>query len=305
MSTPIGLPPIYENTPIELVPSQLIAEFPAHTFLESIAIAPDNTLFVTNHLSGTIVRIGEDRIPVIHASIVGKATGLAFRSTTELLLTGWDRDGISTVFKVSAQGTVETLLSIPDAIFLNGITPLNGSRYAIADSYRGAIWELDIAQASTRIWLEHPLLARTSTAQERPAANGLKIFNNELYVSNTEKQQIVRIPLREDAQPGEPNVFVDRANIDDFAFDCDGNLYGTTHIYNSVVKIAPAGKVTTIAQAEQGMAGSTALAFGCAAADRTSIYVVTNGGMSYPLPAGVESAKVVRLEVGTEGLSLI
>jgi hypothetical protein len=31
---------------------------------------------------------------------------------------------------------------------------------------------------------------------------------------------------------------VQNANIDDFAFDQAGNLYGTTHVFNSVVKVA-------------------------------------------------------------------
>jgi hypothetical protein len=279
MPTPAGLPPIFENTPVELVKSQQIAEFPVNTFLESIAIAADN--------------------------ILGKAAGLAFLSDKELLLTGWNENSVATIFKISPQGAVETLITLPDAIFLNGITHLTGDRYLIADSYRGAIWKLDAAQTSARIWLEHPLLARTSADKELPAANGLKVFNQALYVSNTEKQHIVRIPILENAQPGEPTIFIDRVNIDDFAFDCRGNLYGTTHIYNSVVKISPEGKVTAIAQAEEGMAGSTALAFGRNDGDRTGIYVVTNGGMSYPLPTGIESAKVVRLEIGIEGLPLI
>jgi sugar lactone lactonase YvrE len=305
MPTPAGLPPIFENTPVELVKSQQIAEFPVNTFLESIAIAADNTLFVTNHFEGKIIRIDPDLTPVTHAEILGKAAGLAFLSDKELLLTGWNENSVATIFKISPQGAVETLITLPDAIFLNGITHLTGDRYLIADSYRGAIWKLDAAQTSARIWLEHPLLARTSADKELPAANGLKVFNQALYVSNTEKQHIVRIPILENAQPGEPTIFIDRVNIDDFAFDCRGNLYGTTHIYNSVVKISPEGKVTAIAQAEEGMAGSTALAFGRNDGDRTGIYVVTNGGMSYPLPTGIESAKVVRLEIGIEGLPLI
>ncbi|PSB30786.1 SMP-30/gluconolactonase/LRE family protein [Stenomitos frigidus] len=305
MSTLVGLPDIFANTPVELVPSQAIAEFPANTFLESIAIAPDNTLFITNHFEGQIIRIGQDQIPSIHAVISGKATGLAFLPDYELLLTGWNEQGVSTIFKVSAQGVVETLLTIPEASFLNGLTHLIESRYLIADSYRGAIWELDAAQARIHIWLENPLLARTSIDKERPAVNGLKIFNDVLYASNTEKQHIVQIPIVSDAQPGEPTIFIDRVNMDDFAFDVSGNLYGTTHIYNSVVKITRDRKVTTIAQAEQGMAGSTALAFGRAEHDRTSIYVITNGGMSLSLPTGVEPAKVVRLDIGAKGLPLI
>jgi hypothetical protein len=49
--------------------------------------------------------------------------------------------------------------------------------------------------------------------------------------------------------------------------------------------------MTIIAQAEQGMAGITALAFGRGEGDRTSIDVVTNGGMSFPLPTGLEPVK--------------
>ncbi len=53
------------------------------------------------------------------------------------------------------------------------------------------------------------------------------------------------------------------------------------------------------------MAGSTALAFGKSEGDRTGIYVTTNGGMSFPPATGVESGKVVRLEVGIAGLPLV
>jgi len=304
-TTPTGLPPIFENTAIESVPSQTIAEFPVNTFLESIAIASDSTLFITSHYEGKILRIGQDRVPLTHAIVSGKATGLAFLSNDALIMTGWNEDEISTIFKISAQGAVETLITVPEAIFFNGITHLVGDRYIIADSYRGAIWEFDAAHAKIGIWLEHPLLARTSTESAIPAVNGLKIFNNVLYASNTEAQNIVQIPILANAQAGEPSIFINQVNIDDFAFDRLGNLYGTTHVYNSVVKISQEGRVTAIAQAEQGLAGSTALAFGRSQQDSTSIYVVTNGGMSFPLPSGVEPAKVVRLDVGTEGLLMI
>jgi sugar lactone lactonase YvrE len=90
-------------------------------------------------------------------------------------------------------------------------------------------------------------------------------------------------------------------NLDDFAFDAEGNLYGTTHVYNSVIRISPAKQIVTLATAAQGVTGSTALAFG-RIDDRTSVYITTNGGMSLPLPTGVAPAKVVRLEVGIPGL---
>lgn len=305
MSTPPGLPPIFAESPITLVRARQIADFPVNTFLESIAIDTDSTLFVTSHLDGKVFRIGTDGIPTVHATIAGKATGLAFTPDGNLLLSAWNNENIPTVFIISPQGEATVLVTIPDAIFLNGLTPLTNDRYLIADSYRGAIWELNVTQKTAKIWLEHPQLARSSSEQEFPAVNGLKIYENALYASNTEKMQIVRIPLQQNRQAGEPEIFVQNVNLDDFAFDQTGNLYGTTHIYNSVVKITPSGRVTTIAQSEQGMTGSTALAFGQAQSDRTGVYVVTNGGMSYPPPTGLESAKVVRLDVGIQGLPLL
>jgi hypothetical protein len=299
-----GLPAIFAETPVVLASARLIAEFPPNTFLESIAIHSDGTLFFTSHFDGTVFRLGAEETPTVHATIAGKATGLAFTTDDHLLLTAWDAQNLSTVFTISPQGEVEVLVTLPDAIFLNGLTPFIENAYLIADSYRGAIWKLNVSEKTAEIWLEHPSLARSAEDKEFPAVNGLKIYGDTLYASNTEKMQIVKIPIQPNGEPAEPEIFVRAVNLDDFAFDQAGNLYGTTHIYNSVVKITPDGNITTIAQAEQGMTGSTALAFGQREDDRTSIYVVTNGGMSFPPPSGLEPAKVVQLNVGIAGYSL-
>jgi hypothetical protein len=289
----------------DLVPAQEIAEFPVNTFLESIVVDADNNLFITSHYEGKVFRIGADGVVATLATIAGKATGLALTPDGELLLSGWDERETSVVWRITSDGTVELLTELSEAIFLNGLTGLDGDRYLIADSYRGAIWELNVPTKTVSIWLEHSDLARTSSEEVTPAVNGLKIYNDFLYASNTQKKQIVKIPILADGLAGEPEIFLSGVNIDDFAFDIEGNLYGTTHIFNSVVKIAQDVTVTTIAQLEQGVAGSTALAFGKSEGDLTSIYVTTNGGMSFPPATGIESGKVVKLEVSTAGLPLV
>ncbi|MBD2209551.1 gluconolactonase [Nostoc linckia FACHB-104] len=304
MENSAGLPLIYADTPIELAPAKVITSFPVNTFLENIAIAPDGTIFVSNHEIGTIVRITPDGNQQIHASLEGKVSGLAFTPNADLVTTGWNADSIPVVSLVTVDGKVETLLNMPEAIFLNGLTPLSGTQYLTADSYRGAIWLVDIAQRSSSIWLEHPMLARSNPENITPAANGLKRFGNDLYVSNTERMLLLRIPITAANQPGELEIFVQQTNLDDFAFDVEGNLYGATHIYNSIVRISPDRSTTIIAQAEQGVIGSTAVAFGQQENDSTAIYVVMNGGMFLPLPTGVVSANVVRLEVGKVGYPL-
>lgn len=92
-------------------------------------------------------------------------------------------------------------------------------------------------------------------------------------------------------------LFMDKMNLDDFAIDNDGTIYATTHIYNNVVKITKQKEVIIIGEAEQGLAGSTAVSFGRKGNDKNYIYVTTNGGMSLPLPEGVQEGRVVKIKI--------
>jgi putative intracellular protease/amidase/sugar lactone lactonase YvrE len=296
------LPPIFSNTPEEIVPSETIASFPLNTFLENIAVDYQGNLFITSYEEGKVYRVTPDGDITEIADVNGNAAGIVADPQGNLLVAGATQDKIATVFRIDSNGNVEKLITIPEAIFLNGMTPLTGDRYLIADSDKGAIWEIDATEQTAHIWLQHDRLARSNPNHPFPAANGLKIYNHTLYVSNTQRQHLIQIPIHSDFTAGFPELFLTNVNLDDFAFDKQGNLYGTTHVYNSVVKITPNGKITTIATAEQGVTGSTALAFGRKESDFMGIYVTTNGGMSLPLSTGLEAAKVVRLKVGVEGL---
>ncbi|MBW4505616.1 MAG: SMP-30/gluconolactonase/LRE family protein [Scytonematopsis contorta HA4267-MV1] len=299
-----GLPPLYQNVPIELAPARQLTSFPVNTFIESIAITTDGTLFISNHEAGQVVRVSLNGTQTIHATWESKIAGLATTNDGNLIATAWNASGTPVVLQVSAEGNIELLATLPDAIFLNGLTRLQGERYLLADSFRGAIWEFNLENHSTKIWLEHPLLGRSNPESQIPAVNGLKFFDGDLYASNTEQQLILKIAVNASGNPGEPEVWVTNNNIDDFAFDVDGNLYGATHVFNSVVKISPEGKTTTIATAEQGVVGSTAIAFGRTDKDNTCIYIVGNGGMFLPPPTGIVPAEVVCLEVSKKGLPL-
>lgn len=301
MSEPSSLPPIYAKTPLRVVPHEIVASLPVNTFLENLAIAPDGTLFITNHEVGDILQFVPGDQPQIFASTAGKVTGITFMPNGDLLLTGWEQAGTSVIWGITSTGQVTIRTTLSEAQFLNGITPLTADQYLTADSYRGVIWQFDAATDRATVWLEHALLARSNSTTPFPAANGIKRFGDTLYVSNTEKMLLLQIPIQADGAAGEPSVFLESTNIDDFAFDQTGNLYAATHIYNSVIKISPTGETVVIAEAEQGVIGSTAVAFGRQASDQTSLYVVTNGGMFLPPPGGVMPAHVVRLEVGELG----
>jgi putative intracellular protease/amidase len=296
------LPAIFEHTPEAIVPAQVMIEFPVNTFLENIAVDAQGTIFVTSYEEGKIYQVGLDSQCSEFAAIDGNVAGIAI-DRDGLLVAGAIKDKTPTIFRVTSAGVVEALMTLPEAMFLNGMTHLNGSRYLVADSYKGTIWEVDVNEKIAQPWIENSLLARSDISNPFPAVNGIKFYHNALFASNTQRQLLIRIPLVENSRPGTPEVFLTNVNLDDFAFDVRGNLYGTTHIYNSVIRISPDKEITTIATAEQGMAGSTALAFG-RATHNMNLYVTTNGGMSLPLPGGVEPAKVVKLNINIEGLAL-
>jgi putative intracellular protease/amidase len=295
------LPTIFDRTPEAIASAQTIAEFPVHTFLENIAINTQGTIFITSYEEGKIYRILPNGDRTEFASIDGNIAGIAIDRAGNVLIASSVNGKIPTIFRIDPTGTAESIVTLPEAIFLNGMTHLQGDHFLVADSYKGAIWDVDITAKTAQIWIRDNLLARSDTRNPFPAVNGIKIYQDAVFASNTQRQLLIRIPLGKNSTPKAPEVFLTNVNLDDFAFDIQGNLYGTTHVYNSVIRITPDKQITIIAKAEQGVTGSTALAFG-RASDQTSLYVTTNGGMSLPPSTGIAPAKVVRLDVGIEGL---
>lgn len=293
------LPAIYADTPVVLLPAQPVATFPVNTFLENLAILPSGDIYITNHEVGAVIRLDVDGNLTIYAQLSGKVSGIAWIESNQFLVNGWNAEGVPFV-AVLSDGEVQFIQTLPEAQFLNGILPLSARHYLMADSYRGAIWLFDIITKTTQLWLEHSLLARSDGANPFPAVNGLKRFGHSLYASNTQRMLLLHIPLDENLKPQEPEIFVEGTNLDDFAFDSHGNLYGATHVYNSVIRIDRNRHTTIVAQAEQGVVGCTAVAF-----HGTDLYVITNGGMFLPPDTGVEPAQVVRLAVGESGAPLM
>lgn len=294
------LPPIFADTPRQIVAARMIAEFPVNTFLENVVVDKKGDLFVNSYEDGKIYRVTTAGAKSEFARISGKVAGITFDKKGNLIISGVTDDKKAAIFRVDKGGKVETLATIDDAIFFNGVTHLSGDKFLIADSYKGAIWEFDAKSKTSAIWLADESLARSNTNNPTPAVNGLKIYKNAVYATNTQNQKILRIPITAGGKAGKLELFVEKINGDDFAFDDAGNLYVTTHIYNNVVRVAPDGKMTVIAAENEFVTGDTALVFG-RGKDKNAIFVVTNGGMSLPPAGGVQTAKIVRLEVKATG----
>lgn len=291
-----NLPPLFENVPKKIMQSEVFASFPVNTFLENIAINEDGDLFVTSLDEGAVYKISSKGEKEKYAQTKGKLAGIIHISAQTFLLNGWNGEGIPTVYLLKKDKDIIPLIHPADSLFLNGMASINNNIFLICDAYKGCIWKYNLDVNRAEIWLQHPLLSRKDETNPMPAANGIKIFKGTVFVSNTAKQLLVKIPLN-GTDAGIPELFMEKLNLDDFAIDSNGSIYAATHIYNSVINITQEKQLTIIGEAEQGLTGSTAVAFGKREDDKDCIYVTTNGGMSLPLPQGIQEGRIIKIKV--------
>jgi hypothetical protein len=291
-----ALPDIFSGAMQRLVPASTVAQMPPNTFLENLVVDASGRVFVTSHDDGRILRLTGGRLEPF-ASTGGKVTGLALGPGGVLIATGIDAASAPTVFSVNARGVITARLPVPGAQFLNGMTAIDADRYLVADSYKGAIWLVDLKRGTSEVWLEDALLSRADEKSPFPAANGVQRRGNRVWISNTAKQLLLTVDILADGSPGPLKVLRERVNIDDFVVLRNDTVVATTHVYNSLVSIANDGTLVVLAGAEQGMTGSTAVAIGRSKADAGYAYVTTNGGMFMPPPSGVQPARLLRVRL--------
>lgn len=291
-----GLPPIYDQTKLDRYPVKKWVEYPVKTWMENLVQGRDGSFYLTNYPEGKVMKVNSEGISKLYAQVPGKIAGIARWGQAGFLLTGWDSAGRASIFAVDANQQVQKVLSIEGGQFPNGITPLSADKYLVADSYAGCIWLLDMGSKNIRVWVKDPLLQRFKDTDELPAANGLKLFRGNLYVTNTAKQLIVKIPVN-GIKAGKPALYIDKVSGDDLCFDSKGNCYVAANVYNRVLKITADKVMTVIATLEDGAAGATAV---CAVKDTRGVerlYVTTCGGMGVPPPSGIEAGKLLTIQL--------
>jgi sugar lactone lactonase YvrE len=294
----------HDGGDIAYAPARIVATWPKGSFVENIAVGAGGDLFVTLHTDRAVVRVDPATGAVTpFAQFETPVAGLAFSAEGSLIVSGGtpgQRPGV--IWRVTPDGSVSRVADLPDAAFLNGITPL-GSRFLVADSLGGSIYAVDPRNGLVTTWLADPRLAPADSSGT-PGANGVKIFGAHAYVSVTGRDAIYRAEINGESA-GPLALHAERLRADDFAIDTIGALYIATHPACSLVRLAPDGRRTTLAAAEHGMVGATAVAFGRTAADRHAVYVTTTGGTMRLPPDELEPAKLVRVDVAAAGHPLL
>lgn len=317
----------HEEGTRDVRPVETIHEFPQNYFLENIAIRSNGGVLVTVHNRNELVYIDPHFQPkpappaVVYrfdqgpSGIVEVEHDQFYVSVGEI-----GKQGSYSVYRVDMSGfasdshgnvtsnaTVEKVATVPDALFLNGSALLSREKSTIllADSIAGAVFALDVKSGEVDTWLKDKHLEKVTENPMMPGVNGIKIYKGHLYLSNTDTKTFLRAELLSsnttDYTAGKVEVVQEKLNADDFAFDEEGSVYLTTHVYESVIKLDTAdGKRSTVAGGlgDITCAGTTAAAFGRTESDRTALYITAHGGMWYRDQSELGPARLLRVDVG-------
>ncbi|RMB02006.1 hypothetical protein [Eilatimonas milleporae] len=290
---------------LERVEAERLARWAPDTFLESLVVLSNGDLLIPDAIGHDILRATPSGDVSVFFSGDISPMGLAISIDNTVIATGRDGQDQWNIFVFAPTGELRTSIPVADAEGLNGATFLTPTVVLANDATIGRIFRIDLETNSVTTWHEHALYQRDPEQSELiPGINGIKISKGAAYISNTSQMTILRTPLEgPDFAAGEPEILHRDLIIDDFSIAADGTIYGTTHIYNTVVRIEPDGGLTRIATTEDGVEGSTATAFGRSANDAAHLYVVGDGGF-YLDPENANEAFLVRLDVNDPGLSI-
>lgn len=241
---------------------------------ENIALLPDGTANVTFAGSRQIARITPRGSTRILATLPAPADGGVNTPVLGFpLATGIVQAPDGSVYALYATGTAdltglwrltpgkdpERIAALPPNGLPNGLAlDPHGNQLYVTDSVLGTVWTVPLAGGRPTAWSTAPELASTGFL----GANGAKVHDGALWVTNLDKGTLLRIPIGAGNRAGVPQVkATNLAGIDDFAFTGRGSeVLATLNAPNKVVLIQPDGTNTTVLDTDDGLQNPTSVA---------------------------------------------
>ena len=210
---------------------------------------------------------------------------------------------------ITSPALVNELLKISETLLPNSIIPLSKpqNQVLISDSRLGGIWKLDLNTLAYEVVIKDPLMDPTANPSFL-GVNGIKVYNHDLYFTNTQAGTLNRVPidLANGSAIGPAEILQQGLfTADDLILDSVGDVYVAQDAGNVLVKVAATSgggwETQTLVGARNDtyLAGATAVQFGRTKLDRDVLYVSTNGGQAIPVDGKVANGKVVAVNTET------
>ena len=268
-------------------PLQTVMEFnlAAQETPENLAISRDGTIYVSLAFANEIDRIPPDgaQSKLTIPTMGGITAGVAIdRRGNDRDVAVRSRDPVAAgIWRVTLASFADPvrIAALPTSSFPNGITFDSPGNLYIADSNLGVIWRLAPGASQATVWSESPLLAPTGASFmdfPLPGANGIKVRQRRVYVSNTSTDTILTIPIRPDGEPGHVAVKFTGIEADDFAFAANGDLYVAENPPSELARVTRSGDVTRFATQADGLDNPSAVAFDPRPGERKQLYITNS-----------------------------
>jgi len=241
------------------------------------------------------------------------------------------------VYRMDREGQIELLPGSNQIFFANGLAFDDVGTLYITESVspfssppgQGGIWRIPRG-GQAELCLRGVLLTGTGAlGQPVPiGANGIAYFHGDLYVTNTEKGTVLRMPVWPDGSVGVPEVWTTLEEVtesplagaplpvmgDGIALDVHGNLYVAVLTRSAIVRINISDKSQETVAAFRvpdnlplyaPLDFPASLFFGTGKGERTNLFV-TNLGMGRVLvpPLPWAGPGLVKIDVGVPGRPL-
>ncbi|WP_406451265.1 SMP-30/gluconolactonase/LRE family protein [Streptomyces sp. NBC_01622] len=241
---------------------------------ENIALEPHGAIDLNQAVAHQVARLHPDGRREVLATLPAPADGGVHTPLLGFaLLTGLVRADDGTLYFLYVTGTSDltglwrlkpggtpkritplSADSVPNGLGLDRAT---GEFYS-ADSALSTVWRMPIGGGAATAWATGPELAPHGTL----GANGLKVHQGAVWVTNTSLGTIIRIPIRRNGSAG---AFQTKATgldgIDDFQFiGHSDRIIAALDSQNEVAIIEPDGNQTIALTGKDGLENPTSIA---------------------------------------------
>ncbi len=261
--------PAYAVGAVSIIDPHEVAHFDVSALQqpENLALEPNGSVDVTFNRALEVARVSPDGSLTILATLPQATVGNAIvsgivRMADGTLYVNYNAGSQSGIWRIPPSGgTPRRVVAIAGAGALNGLAydPGQHALYA-TDSSLGVVWKVSLADDTASIWAQGTQL-QPATATGK-GANGLKVHDGAVWVSNTTLGTLLRIPIQRDGTAGATSVAAQGVTgIDDFAFAPDGEVVAAQNALSeaSIVNVHT-GAHTVALTAADGLSNPTSVA---------------------------------------------
>ena len=272
-----------------------LISLPSGHFFENLTFLNDKEIIATDYTGMSLYKYKEGVGSSLFLKVKGhpvsirfdeKGVGLLAVHQTSIL-EGDSFVNSMALYKVNKSADLTIVKTLAFPAFLNGMAVLDDGEFLLADALNGKIYKFNIENNELTTWFDNEILKPDSKRVGIPGVNGIQIYGNTLYLTNSAKKLLAEIQIK-DKKALTYKIINETIQADDFLIDENKNWYITTH-HNEILKYTNKKEIITLLNS--GIEGNTAILKSRHLED--TFYITNDGGLLF---GGKQNAGLSRIK---------